>query len=176
MIVGVHEQGEVPPELVVALVVVALDRGILDGAVHALDLPVGPQVPWLGQPVFDVELGAGELEGVAEERLVARQHLFDVLGRPAIAAGLGEVGAVVGEHGVDPVGHRRSEGAQEVAGDPARGFLVQLDEGELRSPIDGDEEVELALFCPDLRDIDVKIADRVALELRSPGFVALGVR
>jgi hypothetical protein len=57
-------------ELVVVLVVESLDRGVLDGAVHALDLAVRPRVPRLGEPVVDVELGAGELEGVAEERLL----------------------------------------------------------------------------------------------------------
>jgi hypothetical protein len=48
-------------ELIVALVVKAPDGGILDGAVHALDLAVGPRVPWLGQAVFDIELGEGKL-------------------------------------------------------------------------------------------------------------------
>jgi hypothetical protein len=32
----------VRPELVMRVVVVALDRGVLDGAVHPLNLPVGP--------------------------------------------------------------------------------------------------------------------------------------
>lgn len=56
--------------MAVAFVVEALDRGILDGAVHALDLSVGPRMPRLGEPVLDVDLGEGELEGLAQERLV----------------------------------------------------------------------------------------------------------
>ena len=163
-------------QLVVALVVESLDGGILDGAVHALDLAIGPRVPRLGQPVLDIELGAGELEGMAEEWLLAGQHLLDVLGRPAIAGGLGEVRAVVGEYGVDPVWNGCGERSQEVGRDTARGLLVQLDEGELRSPVDGNKEVELALLRPDLGDVDMEVADGVALELGAARLVAIGVR
>jgi len=35
---------------------------------------------------------------------------------------------------------------------------VQLFEGELRSPVDDDEHVQLALFGPDLGNVDVEIA------------------
>jgi hypothetical protein len=109
-------------ELVVALAVEPLDGGIPYGAVHALDLAVGPRVSRLGQPVLDVEFGAGELEGVAEEWLLAGQHLLDLLGRPAIAGGLGEVRAVVGEHGVDPVGNCCGERPEELGRDTAGGL------------------------------------------------------
>ena len=40
-------------QLVVVLVVVALDGGFFDGAVHALDLPVGPGMIGFGEPVID---------------------------------------------------------------------------------------------------------------------------
>ena len=113
-----------------ALIVEAPDGGVLDGSVHPLDLTIRPRVPGLGQPVFNIELGAGELEGMAEEWLVAGQHLPDVLGRPAIACGLGEVRAVVSEHGVDPVGNCRGERPEEVSGNATRGLLVQLGEGD----------------------------------------------
>jgi hypothetical protein len=33
----------------------ALDGSVLDRAVHALDLVVGPRMLWLGQPVIDVD-------------------------------------------------------------------------------------------------------------------------
>jgi hypothetical protein len=45
MIVGVHEQLEVSSALFVGLVVVTLDRGVLDGAVHPFNLPVIRYVP-----------------------------------------------------------------------------------------------------------------------------------
>lgn len=40
-------------ELRVIVVVIALHRGVLDLPVHPLDLPVGPGVVRLGQPVLD---------------------------------------------------------------------------------------------------------------------------
>lgn len=52
---------------------------------------------------------------------------------------------------------------------------MHLDEGELRSPVDGDEEVKLALLGANLRDIDVEVADRVRLELLAPGPAAIYV-
>ena len=51
----------------------------------------------------------------------------------------------------------------------ARGLLMQLDEGELRSPVDGDEQIELTLCGPDLGDVDVEVADRIDLELALVG-------
>lgn len=69
-VVGRHEVGEMPAEFVVALVVEALDGRLLDSAVHALDLAIRPRMPRLGQPMFDVEFCTGELEGMAQKRLV----------------------------------------------------------------------------------------------------------
>ncbi len=59
---------------VVVFVMEAPNSGVSDGAVHAHELAIRPRVPRLGQSVLDVELGADELEGVAEERLVLGQH------------------------------------------------------------------------------------------------------
>jgi hypothetical protein len=42
---------------------------------------------------------------------------------------------------------------------------VQFDEGELRSPVDRDDEIELALSGSDLGEVDMEIADRIGLEL-----------
>jgi len=61
-IVGSDEVVEVLPKLVVIVIVVALDRSVLDSAVHPLDLAVGPGVLRFGEPVFNVVLGAGEFE------------------------------------------------------------------------------------------------------------------
>jgi hypothetical protein len=58
-------------QLVVCLVVKALDRSIFERPVPGLDLPVGPGVLWLGQPGVDVVLGAGVLEAVGYEQFAA---------------------------------------------------------------------------------------------------------
>jgi hypothetical protein len=65
-------------ELVVAAVVEAFDRRLLDGPVHPFDLPVGPWMPGLGQAVADVVLRASELEGVRAEQLAAIHCRADV--------------------------------------------------------------------------------------------------
>ena len=96
--------------------------------------------------MLDVEFGAGELEGMSEEWLLAGQHLFDVLGCPAIACRLGEVRAVVAEHGVDSVGNGCGERSEEVGCNTGRDLLVQLDQAELRCSVDGNKEMELALL------------------------------
>src|SRR5208282_6635817 len=63
-VVGVDEVAQVGSQLVVGLVEVAFDGRVLDGAVHSFDLPIGPRVLGLCQPMIDVVLGAGVFEGV----------------------------------------------------------------------------------------------------------------
>ena len=83
------------------------------------------------------------------------------------------MGAVVGEDGVDLVGHGGDKAREEVCGDaPAFAFSMQLDEGELRGAVDGDEEVELALRGLTSAMSIWKIADRIGLELALGGLVA----
>ena len=89
------------------------------------------------------------------------------------------MGSVVGEDGVDLVGDGGDQASQEVSRGATRHLLVHLDEGELRRPIDGDDEVEFALRGSNFGDVDMKIADRIGLEfalgrsfafdLRQPG-------
>ena len=59
------------------LVVEAFNRGVLNRAVHAFDLAIGPRMLWLGQPVLDIVLGAGVFEWVRPEDLAGRDSLFD---------------------------------------------------------------------------------------------------
>ena len=95
--------------------------------------------------MIDIMEGAGVFEGMGEERLAVSDHLPDFCRGPCIASGIGEVGSVVGEDGVDPIGDGFDQAAQEVRGRAARHLLMQFDEGELRGPIDRDEEMELLL-------------------------------
>ena len=44
---------------------VALDGGFFQRAVHALDLAIRPGMVGLGQPVLDLVVGAGAIEGMA---------------------------------------------------------------------------------------------------------------
>src|SRR3954463_16110415 len=78
-VVGGDEVRHVRAQLVVRGVVEPLNRGFLDGAVHALDLSIRPSVSRLGQTVRHIVLGTGEFEGVGPEQLLAREHVFDLV-------------------------------------------------------------------------------------------------
>ena len=66
-VVGPKEVSQVRFELVVGVVEVALDGGVLDSSVHALELPVGPGMVGFGQAVFDSMKKAEPIEWVAAE-------------------------------------------------------------------------------------------------------------
>lgn len=68
--------------------------------------------------------------------------------------------------------HGRDQIAQELRRDHFAAFLMQFDEGELTRPVDCNEQPQFALGRLDLGDVDVKIADRVGLELALWGLVA----
>ena len=109
-IVSADEVAEMASQLLVGLVEEAFDRRLLDGAVHALDLTVGPGVPGLGEAMIDIVLRAGEFESVSAEDLVPVEHDLDLGRSPAIAAGLGEVRAIAhGESGLVRPSWRRAE-------------------------------------------------------------------
>ena len=74
---------------------------------------------------------------------------------------------------MDRVGYGCDKLMQKGRCDPLNCLFVQLNESELARPIDAYEQVELALFRADLRDVDVEVADRVGFELRA---LRLGVR
>lgn len=91
-------------ELVVAVVVLAFDRRVLDCAVHPLDLPVGPRVIDFGEAMLEAVFPAAHLE-----------HVRDVAGRRAIglARRIPELDAVVGQDRMDLAGNCRDQGDEE---------------------------------------------------------------
>jgi hypothetical protein len=172
MVVGIQEQLQMMPELIVAVVVVAPDSRFLDRAVHPLDLTIGPGMARLGQAMIDVILGTSVLKGMSAEDLASFHGFFDQRGCRTGVARRGEVGAVVGEHGVHLVRRRRDQRAQKVSSDLSCGFLMQLSESDLAGAIDGHEQVEPPFLRVHLGDVDVtrraalaKVADGISLEL-----------
>ena len=164
-VVGRDEVGEVAAQLVVGFVVVALDRRLFEGAVHAFDLPVGPRVLGLGQAMIDIIAGAGYVEGMSPEWFLSLDHGFDIGHSPTLTAWIGEVGPVVRQNSVDLVRDCLDQVPQEVGRDTPGGFLVQLGEGELRGSVDSDEEIKPSHGSTNLGDVDVKVSDRISLEL-----------
>ena len=177
MVIGVQEELDVTAQVVMAGIVVAVHGRFLERAVHAFHLTIGPGMVRPGQPVLDAVLLAGIAEGVAASG--ARLLTGDPGGRGVLTAallgaGMGELDAIVGEQGVDPVGHGLDQGMEEVGRDLACRLLVQLGKGELAGAIDGHEQVELASLGADLGDIEMEVADRVGLEALPAWLFALG--
>jgi hypothetical protein len=52
----------------------AFDGRVLDGAVHALNLPMGPGMLGLSQAVIDIVAGAGHFEGIGPEWFLSFYH------------------------------------------------------------------------------------------------------
>ena len=124
-IVGGDKVAEVLPKLCVAVVMVAFDGGFLDGPVHPFDLAVGPRVLHPDQAVLDAILVADAIEDVVEGVFVMGV--------------IGELDTVVGQHGVDGVGHGCDQVAQELRRNHLATFLVQLDERELAGAVNRHE-------------------------------------
>lgn len=87
-----------------AFVVEALDRGILDGAVHPLDLSIGPRMVGFGRAMFDIVPCAGILESMCSEDLSVGDRLLDEWQGRASGTGRGELDSIFGEDGVNFVG------------------------------------------------------------------------
>lgn len=150
-------------QLVVAVVVVALDRRLLEGPVHALDLAIGPRVVWLGEPMLNVVRPADLIEAVDA---VQGSRAATVLGQ------LGELDAVVGQDGVRAIRTSLDERLQKGAGHGPISAFVQLGEGVFGCPVDGHPKVQLAFAGANFRDVDMEEADRVGLEGLLAGLVA----
>ena len=96
-VVGREELSEMFPELLVRLIVIALDRRLLDRTIHPLDLSVRPGMIDFGQPMLDAVSLADAVEQMFES--------------PAILQAVGELDAVVREDGVDVVRHGSNQPA-----------------------------------------------------------------
>ena len=77
-VVGVDEVAQVRSQFIVGFVEVAFDGCVLDRAVHSLDLPIGPRVLGLCQPMVDVVLGTGVFEGVRPNGFSGVKSRLDV--------------------------------------------------------------------------------------------------
>ena len=152
------------PQLVVALIVEALDGRFLDGAVHPLDLSVSPGMVGFGKPVLDIVRFADHVEA----------HMARPSG-VAVAWLVGELDAIVGQDRVDAVRNGFEQVLQELPRRSSVSLVDQLGDRKLAGAVDADEQVELALRGLHLGDIHVEEADRIALEALALRLIALDV-
>jgi hypothetical protein len=86
-----------------------------------------------------------------------------------------ELDAVVGQYRVDFVRGGFDESDEEGRSGDGIGFLDQLNEGELRRAVDGDQGVKLSLGSLNFGDVDVEEANGIGFEPLLRRLVALEV-
>ena len=118
---------EVAAQLVVAIMVEALDGCVLDGAVHPFDLAIRPWVVRLGQSVLDLVCLADHVEA----------HLPGICGIP-VPGLVGELDSVVGQDRVEAVRNHFQQVFQELPRRPPVGLLDQLGDCELARSVDSE--------------------------------------
>jgi hypothetical protein len=133
--VGSDEVAEMSAQLVVVVVVVALNGGFFDGAVHALHLSVGPGMIGFREPVIDAMQATDSVERMTTK--ASRRSL-------AILRQVGELDAVIRQHGVEAVRNSRDQRFQKSHSGLHVGTFNQRHESELRGAVDGHEEIKLA--------------------------------
>ena len=147
VVVGVDEQIKVSAQVIVVIVVIAFDRGLLDRAVHALDLAairensppdcflvlMAPRMVGFGQAMLDLVGVADHVEAVHAQP-----------GRPAIPVSrlVGELDAIVGQDDVDLVGNCLQDGLKKSHGRGSVCLFIEPHDGKFRCAINGYEHVQ----------------------------------
>lgn len=158
-----HQEGlQMFPQVLMGLVRVFLHGGFFEGSIHPFALAVRPRMIHLGQTWRDALLTAHTLETMTQGIV--------------IAASVGQLAAVVGQHGVDLVRHGGHEAAQELRRHHLGGFGVPHDIYLRARPIDGHESPQPALFGTHLGTIEMNVANGVRLNLLLGWRVALDLR
>ena len=138
-------------ELVGGLVMEMLHRRLLNRAIHALDLTVGPRMGRFGQAVLLAVCAADSVEAVP-----TRQELMH-LGR--------ELHALVRQHGMHFIRQLLEHASLEFGRHDAFGAGMQFRKRHLAGTVNGHKEVLAAFFGLNPGKVDVQIADGVVLEL-----------
>lgn len=152
-------------KLIVAVVVIAFDGRILDRPVHPFDLAIGPWMVRFSQSVFYFICLVDHVE--------AHRPRINCVPVPRL---LCELDAIVRENGVDFVRNGFQQVLKKLPCGLAICFLNQLRHRKLAGAINGNKEMELAFLGSNLCDIDMELANRIALELLPLRLVACDVR
>jgi hypothetical protein len=135
-----------------------LSDGVGEASIEALDHAIGLWVIGFGQLVLDAMGGAQLIEGVAASAC-------RTAGVAGSAEAVGELGAVIGEDGVDRVSERLEEAGKGVGNSIALAVLNDLDMDEARGALDGDQDIAgLAIKAREVLEIGMDIAERLGRE------------
>ncbi len=87
-----------------------------------------------------------------------------------------ELDSIIGENGVDPIGHGFQKMLEELPGCISVCRCKELCDGEFGRSVNAHKEIELTFSRLHLGNVDVKEPDALALELLALGLVALDIR
>lgn len=130
----------------------ALYGNVLDRAVHPLNLATHPRVVGLREPVFDPVCATDHVKA----------HGAGVDGVPVTGL-FGELNAIIGENGMDPVGHDRHQVLQELPHRFSVGLIDELRDCKFTGSVDAHEQIKLSLCRLHLGDVDAEEPNGVRL-------------
>ena len=151
-------------KLIVAIVVIPFDRGVLESAVHPLDLSIGPRMVRFGQSVFNLIRRTDHVEAHRPR-----------IGCVPVSGLVCELDPVVRKNGMYFVQNGFERVFKKLPRCLAVCFVDQLRDGAFAGPINGYEEIELAFLRSHLGNVDVEIADWISFEPLPLGFVACDI-
>jgi hypothetical protein len=131
-----HKEGlQMCFQAVMGLVVIRFHRGVFARAVHACHLAMRPGMVGFGEPMVDARLLTDAIK--------------DLLTGVDIALAVGEWDAVIGQHGMNLLGHGGDQVPEDLSRNHVVGWFMQLSSGHFAGPVNGDKSGERAFFrCP----------------------------
>ena len=149
-VIGNQPVPDMSAQLVDRGIVEGFDDRFLDGANHAFGLTVGPGMIGFGKPMLDAVFPAYASENMRK-------------GQACAPFGLGELDPVVGQYGVDCVGHGSDQRLEKAGRDHFHGPAVEAGKNQFGGAINSDIEAGLPVFVVQFRDVDVKVTDLIGL-------------
>lgn len=129
----------------------AFDGSFFDGPIHSLNLSVSPGMLNLGEAMSNAMFSADTAK--------------NVIASVPITSTVRELDTVIGQYRMEGVWHRLDQIAQELCSNHLAGLGMEFGKSELGCSVNGDKQIELAFGCLHLGNVDVEVADGVALEL-----------
>ena len=133
------------------LIIIPMDSRILNRFIHSLDLSICPRMRCESELVLDSIFFTNSIENMRQ--------------RPVVPSLIRELHAVVRQNCVNFVRNLLDQVFQKLGSLDFPLFFSQFDVCKLARAVDRDKKIQLSFFRANLSNINVKIADRVFLEL-----------